>query len=259
MQVRPPSPGRVRRIAPLLAACSGNDDGPEDRDAAEAPVAAEEAPASPTPSPTATPTLTATVTATAAATPTTATLATIASPYESYHCRLDIEIGVPGDAEEAPSFVVVEGDFVAPDRHAFRNTVVLGGVSFSEDAVVIGDRAWARAGAGPWAETTLARLFGDGSADLTSVDPEFLLYDPELVGQFAALPGTPETLDGLETVRYELTQEFFDDLSEFFSPDLLGELDPGSLEEFTFTLWVDPAASVPVAAAIRIVGRLAGC
>ena len=81
-------------------------------------------------------------------------------------------------------------------------------------AVVIGEEAWLRDGTtGPWEATSVAALRNDGSADLTSLDPGFFLYETEMDEVLAALRATDEVRAGIETVRYEVTPEAFEALA----------------------------------------------
>ena len=120
---------------------------------------------------------------------------------------------------------------------------------------MIGDEAWSRDGAtGHWAPTSVAALWDDGSADLTSLDPELFVYDVELVGQFAALRGTDELRAGIDTVRYEVTRELFETLAPVLSSNVLLSFDLSEIVEFGMDVWVDPEASGVVALEMRFLG-----
>ncbi len=244
----------------LLAACTGDDDGAADADGESAATSAEPsstATASSTPS--LTPTATATEVATPAATAA-ASAAAIASPYERYHYVLTIELSIGessgGDTGPLLSGTVV-GDYVAPDAHAFTNAFDIGGFGFETSAIVIGDEAWSRdSTTDPWEPTSVAALWDDGSADLTSLDPDLFLYDRELAEQFAALRGTDEERSGIATIRYEVTPELFAVLSTVLSPDLLLGFDPSQIDEFSMNVWVDPETSGVVALEMRFLGAV---
>jgi hypothetical protein len=230
----------------LLAACSSGD--------------GDDAPAAASPTVTATSTATLTATATAVATASTAASAgAVASPYERYHYLVTIELSVAGESSRGDTgpllLGTVEGDYVAPDAHAFTNAFELGGLGFEGSAVVIGDQAWSRDGTtGPWEPTSVAALFDDGSADLTSLDPELFLYDTSLGEQFGALRGTPELRAGIEAVRHEVTPELFALLASALSPDLLLGVDASQIDDFSMNVWVDPQASAVVALEIHFAG-----
>ena len=77
-------------------------------------------------------------------------------PFDSLHYVVDLEITIaqPGEAEETFISGQVEGDYVAPDSHAFTNTFEFGGLSGTEEIVIIGDDAWIREGQGDWTATS---------------------------------------------------------------------------------------------------------
>ena len=243
----------------LLAACTGDDDDAAGGNGDAAAPAATSEGASPSPPPL--PTAAATATAAAAVTPVSAATApssTVASPYERYQYVLTIEFSLGGSSggDTGPVLLAtVEGDYVAPDAHAFTNALEIGGLGFETSAIVIGDEAWSRDGTtGPWAPTSVAALWDDGSADLTSLDPELFIYDVELARQFAALRGTNEVRAGIDTVHYEITPELFGVLASVLSPNALLGFDLSAIDEFGMDVWVDPETSSVVALEMRFLG-----
>jgi hypothetical protein len=243
----------------LVAACSGDDD--DDGATPAESGALTTATPTRTPAPTSTPAVTPTVAETETATPAataTASAAAIDSPYERYHYVLAIMLDIEGSSrgDVGPLLAgTVEGDYVAPDAHAFVNAFELGGFGFEAAAIVIGEQAWSRDSAtAPWAPTTIDALWEDGSADLTSMDPELFLYDREFGTRLEALPGTPEQRLGRETVRYAVTPELFDALAATLPPELLLGFDPEQVEEFSMAVSVDPATGAVVAVEIAFLG-----
>ena len=248
----------------LIAACSGDDDEAADANGEAAAASSADASPSPTPTPTATATSTATATPprTATATPIAATAAAAAaaieSPYERYHYLLTIALSIIDSSrgDTGPLLLgTLEGDSVAPDAHAFTSALEGGGFGLETSAVVIGDEAWLRDGAtGPWEATSVAALRNDGTADQTSLDPGFLLYETEMEEVLAALRATDEVHAGIETIRYEVTPEAFEALAEVLSPDLLRGFDPSGIDGLAISVWVDPATSAVVAIEMRFLG-----
>ena len=170
----------------------------------------------------------------------------VASPYESFHYLVTIDMGVVDGATDAVFGGRVEGDYVAPDRHAFTNEFGFAGISFTTNSVIIGTEAWNQEGTAPWSETTVEALFEDGSTGLTSADPEFLGFDTEAADDFGGLNGEPETLNGIETTRYVLTKELYETVAPLLGDTPTGGMDISDLEEFSTTVWIDNDANALV-------------
>src|SRR3990170_734705 len=132
-------------IAPLLAAliAACGDGGDEGEPTATAPAAEETATEVPLATPGAT-----------EPEPTDTSAGLI--PFDSVHYVVDLEITIaqPGEADETFISGQVEGDYVAPDSHAFTNTFEFGGLSGTDEIVIIGDDAWIREGQGDWTATS---------------------------------------------------------------------------------------------------------
>jgi hypothetical protein len=206
-----------------LAACGGGDDGDEDGDepTATAPVATE-APdgTEPTDEPDAT------------------SEPLGESPFDSYHYTVDLEFTILAPGEEDQAFVTgrVEGDFVAPDRHAFETSFEFAGLSVTEEAVLIGDDAWIRMGGGDWRATSRSDPDVVDAIELTSADPGFL-DDTDFAQDLAALDSTPEEINGVQTRRYFIPSEAVDTLVDLLGEDFLA--DTAGLQEFEMTVWLE--------------------
>ena len=104
----------------LLAACSSGDDEAPDSNGEAAEASGGDA----SPSPTIAATSTSAVTPIATATPIT-TATAVAWPYENYHYLLTIELSMSESSrgDTVPLLLgTVEGDYLAPDAHAFTST-----------------------------------------------------------------------------------------------------------------------------------------
>ena len=159
-------------------------------------------------------------------------------PFDSLHYVVDLEITIaqPGEAEETFISGQVEGDYVAPDSHAFTNTFEFGGLSGTEEIVIIGDDAWIREGQGDWTATSrLASEIAD-TIDLTSADPGFLSAT-DLAEGIGALDSEPDSINGVQTRRYHIPKEAVQTLSEILGEDFLA--DTAGLEDFEMTVWLD--------------------
>lgn len=159
-------------------------------------------------------------------------------PFESFHYTVEIDftISAPGEAEETAISGLIEGDFVAPDSHAFTSRFEFGGLSGTQEVVIIGDDAWIREGSGEWRATTLSDPDVQGALDLTSADPGFL-QDPEFAQDISVLDSTPETIGGIQTRRYHIPKEAVDTLVELLGEEFLQ--DASGLEEFEMTVWLE--------------------
>ena len=173
-----------------------------------------------------------------------------ASPFDSFHYTVDLSFTVsePGEAEEA---VVsqVEGDFVAPDSHAFSATYNFAGLSVSEAVVLIGEEAWFREGSGDWRATNRSDPDVQGAIDLTSADPDFLQAASSRRG-LGALDSEPQTINGVETRRYHIPKEAVNALD-----DLLGEEfveDAAGIEELEMTVWLEQETDALVRAELTV-------
>lgn len=213
-------------VAPLLAAlvAACGDDGDEKEPTATAPAAEETATEAPPTTPEATepePTESAGL-----------------IPFDSLHYVVDLEITIaqPGEADETFISGQIEGDYVAPDSHAFSNTFEFGGLSGTEEIVIIGDDAWIREGQGDWTATSRLAPEIVNTLDLTSADPGFLSAT-DLAEGISALDSEPDSVNGVQTRRYQIPKEAIETLSEILGEDFLA--DTAGLEDFEMTVWLD--------------------
>jgi hypothetical protein len=236
----------------LSAACDDDDDDATGAGAGvtTATAATDEETATATAAATETDTPEPTSTATPAGTP--GASATVAdSPYDSFHYRIEIAYELAED--ETVFSGAVEGDFVAPDAHYFTNEFGFGEDRFSDESVVLGDRAWYRETPGAWRTSSVEALASDGTSDLTSADPEFFAFDREFASNLEDLAGEPETFGGIATVRYDLS-EFFELLPDLLDADFLAEagLDPDT--ELSVFAWADEEQGVIVGIEMTLLG-----
>lgn len=159
-------------------------------------------------------------------------------PFQRFHytVEMDFTISAPGEGEETAISGRIEGDFVAPDSHAFTSRFEFGGLSGTQEVVIIGNDAWIREGSGEWRATSRSDPDVQGALDLTSADPGFL-QDPEFAQDISVLESTPETIGGIQTRRYHIPKEAVDTLVELLGEEFLQ--DASGLEEFEMTVWLE--------------------
>jgi hypothetical protein len=170
-----------------------------------------------------------------------------ASPFESYHYTVDLEFTVEGEGAEEGGTIsgTVEGDFVAPASHSFRTTFDIGGLSGTEEAVIIGDQAWYRGSGEQWHETTLDDPDVISAIELTSADPGFLSAG-DLGEDLAALDSEIEERNGVSTRRYHIPREAVDALIQLFGDEFLQ--DASGLQDFEMTVWLEEESGALVRA-----------
>ena len=178
--------------------------------------------------------------------------------------RYDMTVEVSGDAAGGGGLpsglsldlnlsMTISGAVIAPDREQTELTADLGFLQVQLEMIRIGDRAWMRELGGDWEEQ--AELGGDALGLDFAVSPIDLFGGGELGGGLEALgtvvgdlDGTPETINGVEALRYELTADqfarAFPDSGEF--TDIAGVDATGAEGEFTTTIWVARSSGIPV-------------
>ena len=145
----------------------------------------------------------------------------------------------------------ISGAFIAPDREQTEVTADLGFIQVRLETIRIGSRSWMREPGGEWEEQA---AIGDGLGLDFAISP-IDLFGGDLgdgLGTLGAvvgnLDGTPETVNGVDALRYELTaNEFaraFPDSEEF--TDLAGVEAAGVAGDFTTTIWVARDSGIPV-------------
>lgn len=170
-----------------------------------------------------------------------------AGPFESFHYTVDLALTIFGAGEDGGPFISgqVEGDFVAPDSHAFTSTFELAGLSGTQEVVIIDDDAWIREGAGDWTHTTIFDPDIQDAIGLTSADPEFL-QDQGFAQDIAILDSEAETINGVETRRYHVPKEAVQALVDLLGEDFLE--DAAGLGEFEMTVWLEKETGMLVRA-----------
>ncbi len=161
-----------------------------------------------------------------------------AAPFDSFHYTVDLGFTVtePGKAEETFISGQVEGDFVAPDSHAFSSSFAFGGLSGTQEVVIIGNDAWIKEAGGDWRRATRADSAVADAIDLTSADPDFL-QDPEIGDALSALDSEPETINGVDTLRYHIPKSALPALTSLLGEDFLQDV--SGLKEFEMTVWLE--------------------
>ncbi len=160
------------------------------------------------------------------------------SPFDSFHYTVDLAFTVSDPSEGDNSLISgrVEGDFVAPDSHAFSTTFEFIGLSSTQELVIIGDNAWMREGSGDWTELDRSDAEVQGALDLTSADPGFL-QDPEFASDLAKLDSESETINGVETRHYSISKDDVEALADLLGEDFLG--DTSGIEELEMDVWLE--------------------
>jgi hypothetical protein len=162
-----------------------------------------------------------------------------ASPlFDSFHYTVDLDFQV-NDPNQTQSSLIkgkVEGDFVAADSHSFTSQFDFAGLSYSEQAVIIGQDAWYKDSASDWRATTRDDADVQNAISLTSADPGFL-QDPEFSNNLSALDSQPDTINGVETRRYFIPKEAVQALSQLLGDSFLKN--SAGLQDFEMTVWLE--------------------
>ena len=171
-------------------------------------------------------------------TPAATTTTGASAAFDSFHytVTLDFQVNDPAQPESSLINGNVEGDFVAPDSHAFTSQFDFFGLSFSEEAVIIGDDAWYRESDGDWRATTRDDADVQNALSLTSADPGFL-QDPEFSSNLSGLDSESDTINGVETRRYHIPKEAIEALSQLLGESFLQ--DAAGLQDFEMTVWLE--------------------
>ena len=177
----------------------------------------------------------------------TAPSGTSASPFDSFHFTVDLDFQVDDPAQQDGTLVKgrVEGDFVAPDSHAFTSTFEFFGLSFSEEAVIIGEDAWYRETGSEWRTTTRDDPDVQNALSLTSADPGFL-QDPEFESNLSSLDSEDDVKNGVPTRRYTITREQVEALTQLLGESFLE--DSAGIEDLEMTVWLEKESGALVRA-----------
>jgi hypothetical protein len=158
------------------------------------------------------------------------------NPFDSFHYTVDLEFSVVADSEDGLITGTVEGDYVAPDSHAFSTSFSVAGLSGTEEAVIIDDQAWYRESGTEWRETTRDDPDIVSAIELTSADPGFLSAD-NLGEDLAGLDSEIEERNGVSTRRYHIPRDAVDTLIDIFGDEFLQ--DASGLRDFEMTVWLE--------------------
>ncbi|MEE8337720.1 MAG: hypothetical protein V3R95_06645 [Dehalococcoidia bacterium] len=155
--------------------------------------------------------------------------------------------------------IEMSGAVIRPDREQTMIKADFGFIKLEAETIRVGDRVWGRELGGDWEEQT-----GSGTLDELGLafNPLDILGDSTsadglsaLRAALAAFAGSDETVNGIASVRYELTSEQF---SALFPDTGDGEssLPTDDLDEVSISLWVARASGIPVR--VLIEGSSAG-
>lgn len=147
--------------------------------------------------------------------------------------------------------LAVEGDFVAPDSHAFSNRFEVGGRLVTRDAVIIGDAAWYREETADWVETTRDDPEVVDLVAQSSAAPDFLQAQ-DFVRGVQVIEGEAESINGVSTIRYIIPPETASAAVDLFAEAFLQG--GGSLEQFDLTVWLEERSGGLVRAEFVAVG-----
>jgi hypothetical protein len=128
-----------------------------------------------------------------------------------------------------------EGAFVAPDRLQQSCDGEVFGLVVREYAIVIGDQVWVR-------NSQMNGEFIEGTPQFCGPDLSPVGLTEDFDGdELIALDGTLETVNGIESVRYDLDESFLEKIASltgtFGDPGDLDDLDYLP-EDFAFDVWI---------------------
>lgn len=170
-----------------------------------------------------------------------------ALPLERFHYVASLAIREKNpDVEPDEVVVSTEGDFQAPDRHAFTYTMQLGEATVQESVVIIGLLAWHRSGDEPWRAANVAdqQVTDLLSVAYSAIRPGFLggrEFD-RVRENVRHLPPTEEYVNGIPANRYEVGspgREFFE---AFLASEQLLQL----VEDLNWQVWLAQDGAWPV-------------
>ena len=147
-------------------------------------------------------------------------------------------------------YLTVEGEFESPDSLTCRQTIGIGGFSFSGDQIaIIGDQAWINEGDG-WKATTASDSEVIDSLDVCAGAPHF--WDDFNTSNFQELEGELEEIGGVAASRFDLNDIADDFFASEFTPK---EWKDAAMEEFV--LWLAVDGGWPVSLSARFVATAA--
>ncbi len=170
-----------------------------------------------------------------------------ALPLERFHYVASLTIREKNpDGDPAEVAVSTEGDFQAPDRHAFTYTTQLGDVTIKESVVIIGLLAWLRVGDEPWREANVAdqQVTDLLAVAFSAIRPGFL-DGPEFDSvreNVRHLPSTEENVNGVPADRYEVGSPG----QEYFQSFLASQQLLQGVQDLKWVLWLAQDGAWPV-------------
>lgn len=236
----------------MIAAACGGDDGGDGADSGGAESTATATATSATTSEATSAPTTAATTPAAEQTPATTSepggeAGSLGDVFDSYHHSMSMQMSVEGLGEMFA--VTTEGDFVAPDRRTATTSSGAMGFGSTVETVVVGDTVWVRQAGGQWTEYPAGTVPPELGGEATASDE--MQLDEQTRSQIEELDGTPETLNGRQTTRYFLDEEFYQSMSSAFGE---GEaFNPSDFEEFTSTVWIDDESKQAIKMEMSIV------
>jgi hypothetical protein len=152
-----------------------------------------------------------------------------------------------GSGDSAKQVVIsTEGDFQAPDRHAFTYRTELPGVTLTQSAVVIGDRVWLRSGDAAWQQTTPTGTQAQQllATAFSPIRPDFL-GGPDFRNARASVQRLPATLEFVNDVRsyhYQVGAEGEQYFRSFLASDQLVQ----AVQDLHWDIWLAEEGAWPV-------------
>ncbi len=131
-----------------------------------------------------------------------------ALPLDRYHYAASLTLRETKAGAPREVVISTEGDYQAPDRHAFTHAIRSDGQAYARSTVIMGERAWLRQAQGPWQPIGRGdgRLTALASAAFSPLRPDFLGGDhfADVRKDVRRLPSTPEAVNGVRANHYRI-------------------------------------------------------
>lgn len=170
-----------------------------------------------------------------------------ALPLQRYHYSVSFTLQTKRRARNVRDVVVkTEGVYEAPDKHAFAYTIASGKGALRQRLVLIGDRAWLKAGDGRWRQVPVG--------DETVRELLAVAFSPAREGFLGGerygrmrdavrrLPAAEETVNGVAVHHYRVSEAG----REFFQAFLAEEALLAHAKDFSWDLWLAQEGGWPV-------------
>lgn len=170
-----------------------------------------------------------------------------AVPLQRFHYVVTATVRGRPQAEAKNEVVVTtEGDYQAPDRHAFTHTVAIGPITQTRRAVVIDDDAWLLAGDAVWRELPRDEPSLQTLIDISYSTARGHFLDNEWFDEARKaaerIDAPSEMVNGLAANHYQVGPEG----EEFFREFLAGDALLGGRQEPTWDVWLADDGGWPV-------------